>query len=177
VRTGRPAVPLLELVEERRFDAKNKRHRAKVLGDDSLLEYVRGNGDASARLRMLAECQERYRRTVRLLHGDGVGGTAVRGGSLPTGRRGGAAYAGRSLKSGRQPAPERLGQRSAVAACRTSQGWRRASPRGANPVRPVLSLSGSRLRLDLAARPAATIRTERLARLPRCPDHRLAGQA
>jgi hypothetical protein len=28
------------------------------------LEYVRGNGDASARLRMLAECQERYRRTA-----------------------------------------------------------------------------------------------------------------
>jgi hypothetical protein len=64
VRTGRPAVPLLELVQERRFDAKNKRHRAKLLEDDSLLEYVAGNPAASTRLSMLADSQERYRRTA-----------------------------------------------------------------------------------------------------------------
>jgi hypothetical protein len=64
VTTGRPAVPLLELVQERRFDARNKRHRAKLLNDDSLLEYVRGNGDASIRLRMLADTQERYRQVA-----------------------------------------------------------------------------------------------------------------
>jgi hypothetical protein len=61
---ARPSTLLLELVQERRFDAKNKRHRAKLLEDDSLLEYVRGNGDASTRLRTLAECQERYRRVA-----------------------------------------------------------------------------------------------------------------
>jgi hypothetical protein len=66
VRTGRPRVPLLDLVETRRFDARNKRHRAKLVNDDSLLDFVRGNGDASVRLRMLAECQERYRRVSAL---------------------------------------------------------------------------------------------------------------
>jgi hypothetical protein len=65
VRTGRSSVPLLELVEERRFDAKNKRHRAKLLNDDSLLEYVAGNPDVSTRLRMLADSQERYRQLPR----------------------------------------------------------------------------------------------------------------
>jgi 5-methylcytosine-specific restriction enzyme A len=63
VKTGRPPTPLLELVQERRFDGKNKRHRAKLARDDSLLEYVAENPDASARMRMLAETQERYRRT------------------------------------------------------------------------------------------------------------------
>jgi hypothetical protein len=61
---ARPTLALRELVQERRFDAKNKRHRAKLLEDDSLLEYVRGNGEASVRLRMLADAQERYRRTA-----------------------------------------------------------------------------------------------------------------
>ena len=65
MRTGRPPVPLLELVQERRFDAKNKRHRAKLAEDDSLREFVAENPGASARLRMLAECQERYRRVSR----------------------------------------------------------------------------------------------------------------
>jgi hypothetical protein len=62
---ARPIVPLLKLVQERRFDATNKRHRAKLLEDDSLREFVAGNPGASARLRMLAECQERYRRVSR----------------------------------------------------------------------------------------------------------------
>jgi hypothetical protein len=62
VGTGRPAVPLLEPVQERRFDAMNTRHRAKLLEDDSLIECVAGNPGASTRLRMLAESQERYRR-------------------------------------------------------------------------------------------------------------------
>jgi hypothetical protein len=31
---------LLDLVRERRFKAKNKRHRRKLLEDDSLLEFV-----------------------------------------------------------------------------------------------------------------------------------------
>jgi hypothetical protein len=47
VRTDRPPTPPLELVQERRFDAKNKRHRKNLRKDDSLLEYVRGNGGAS----------------------------------------------------------------------------------------------------------------------------------
>ena len=63
---ARPTTPLLELVQERRFDATNKRHRRKLLEDDSLLESVRGNLDASVRLRMLAETQERYRQTAAL---------------------------------------------------------------------------------------------------------------
>ena len=41
MRTVRPPVPLLKLVEARRFDPKNKRHRAKLLEDESLLEFVR----------------------------------------------------------------------------------------------------------------------------------------
>jgi hypothetical protein len=57
-------VPLLELVQERRFDARNKRHRAKLLKDDSLLELVTGNPGASVRLSMLADAQERYRRVA-----------------------------------------------------------------------------------------------------------------
>jgi hypothetical protein len=61
---SKPVVPLLSLVQERRFDAKNKRHRRKLVEDDSLLEYVRGNPDPSPRLRMLDECQERYRQVA-----------------------------------------------------------------------------------------------------------------
>lgn len=61
MRTGRPRVPLLELVETRRFDARNKRHRAKLLKDDSLLEFVAGNEGAPARLRDLAGLQRYYR--------------------------------------------------------------------------------------------------------------------
>jgi hypothetical protein len=58
---ARLAVPLLRLVEERRFDAKNRRHRRKLLKVESLLEFVAKSSDASVRPRMLAECQERYR--------------------------------------------------------------------------------------------------------------------
>jgi hypothetical protein len=48
---ARPVVPLLDLVQNGRFDAKNKRHRAKLLNDDSLLEFVAYNEDVSVRLR------------------------------------------------------------------------------------------------------------------------------
>jgi hypothetical protein len=61
---ARPVVPLLKLVQERRFDAKNKRYRAELLEDDSLLEFVAEDPGASVRLRMLAESQERYRRVA-----------------------------------------------------------------------------------------------------------------
>lgn len=63
MRTGRPPTPLLELVRERRFDAKNKRHRAKLLHDDSLLEFVRESEVVSAREAGLAQIQVRYRRS------------------------------------------------------------------------------------------------------------------
>ena len=58
---ARPTVSLLSLVEERRFSARNKRHRRKLLEDDSLLEFVAGNPDAPVLWRELAEIQERYR--------------------------------------------------------------------------------------------------------------------
>jgi hypothetical protein len=63
VRTGRPPTPLLELVRERRFDAKNKRHRAKLLDDDSLLEFVRESECVTTLYAALAQIQERYRRS------------------------------------------------------------------------------------------------------------------
>jgi hypothetical protein len=68
VRTGRPRVPLLELVETRRFDARNKRHRAKLLEDDSLLAFVAKNPGVPVRLTMLAECQGRYRWVAERRH-------------------------------------------------------------------------------------------------------------
>jgi hypothetical protein len=58
---ARPVVPLLRLVQEGRFDPDNKRHRAKLLKDDSLLEFVRDNEQASERLRTLAQLQWRAR--------------------------------------------------------------------------------------------------------------------
>jgi hypothetical protein len=61
VKRGRPAVSLLELVREGRFDANSKRHRRKLLEDDSLLEFVAGTEDAPATLIELAELQVRYR--------------------------------------------------------------------------------------------------------------------
>jgi hypothetical protein len=64
VRTGRPPTRLLELVQERRFAAKDKRHRESFARTTPLLAYVAENPGASARLRMLAECQGRYRRTA-----------------------------------------------------------------------------------------------------------------
>jgi hypothetical protein len=64
---ARPVVPLLDLVQERRFKAKNKRHRQKLLEDDSLLEYVGWNEDAPLLWRELAELQERYRNAHRCL--------------------------------------------------------------------------------------------------------------
>jgi hypothetical protein len=60
---ARPVVPLLHLVQNRRFDARNKRHRAKPLNDDSLLEFVAYHEGASVRLQLAAEAQERYRQT------------------------------------------------------------------------------------------------------------------
>jgi hypothetical protein len=60
---ARPVVPLLDLVQERRFNAKNKRHKRKLLEDDSLLEFVACNEDAPVRLQMAAEAQERYRQS------------------------------------------------------------------------------------------------------------------
>jgi hypothetical protein len=61
MRTGRPPTPLLELVRSRRFDARNKRHRAKLLHDDSLLEFVRDSGAVTPLDVAVAEIQERYR--------------------------------------------------------------------------------------------------------------------
>jgi hypothetical protein len=62
---ARPTVPFLKLVEERRFDAKNKRHRAKLLENDSSLAFVAKNPDAPRLWKDLAEIQGRY----RLVHG------------------------------------------------------------------------------------------------------------
>jgi hypothetical protein len=59
---ARPSTPLLELVRERRFDAENKRHRAKLLEDDSLLDFVRESEVVTPLYVALAEIQERYRR-------------------------------------------------------------------------------------------------------------------
>ena len=58
---ARPSIPLLELVHERRFDARNKRHRAKLLEDDSLLDFVRESGCVTPLYAALAEIQTRYR--------------------------------------------------------------------------------------------------------------------
>jgi hypothetical protein len=55
-----PTVPLLKLVEEHSFSAKNKRHRAKLLSDDSLFEFV-ANHEAPALWVQLADLQQRYR--------------------------------------------------------------------------------------------------------------------
>ena len=63
MKTGRPPTPLLELVNERRFDAKNKRHRAKLLNDDSLLVFVRESEAVTPLYVALADIQERYRRS------------------------------------------------------------------------------------------------------------------
>ena len=57
---ARPTVSLLSLVEERRFSARNKQHRRKLLEDDSLLAFVAENPDAPILRRQLAEIQERY---------------------------------------------------------------------------------------------------------------------
>jgi hypothetical protein len=66
VRTGRPPTPLLELVHERRFDAKNKRHRRKLLEDDSLLDFVRESEVVTPLYAALAQTQERYRLAARV---------------------------------------------------------------------------------------------------------------
>ena len=54
-------MPLLELVRERRFSWRNKRHRRKLLEDDSLIAYCEGNEDAPPLWRSLVEIQLRYR--------------------------------------------------------------------------------------------------------------------
>jgi hypothetical protein len=61
MRTGRPVVPLVKLVEEQRFDAKNRRHRRKLLDDDSLLVFVASH-EAPELWVQLADLQVRYRR-------------------------------------------------------------------------------------------------------------------
>lgn len=58
---ARPTVSLLELVRERRFSARNKRHRRKLLEDDSLIAYCEWNVDAPPLWRSLVEIQLRYR--------------------------------------------------------------------------------------------------------------------
>jgi hypothetical protein len=58
----RPAVFLLELVREGKFNGESRRHRRKLLTDDSLLEFVAASEDAPATLVELAEIQMRYRR-------------------------------------------------------------------------------------------------------------------
>jgi len=60
---ARPPTPLLELVNERRFDAKDERHRAKLLEDDSLLEFVPESECVTTLYAALAQIQERYRRS------------------------------------------------------------------------------------------------------------------
>jgi hypothetical protein len=62
---ARPTVPLLKLVEERRFSAKNKRHRKKLLNDDSLLDFV-ANHEVPVLWVQLADLQRRYRVLYRV---------------------------------------------------------------------------------------------------------------
>jgi hypothetical protein len=66
VRTGRPPTPLLELVRERRFNARSKRHRAKLLHDDSLLDFVRESEVVTTLEAGLARIQERYREEAHI---------------------------------------------------------------------------------------------------------------
>ncbi len=73
---ARPTVSLLSLVEERRFSARNKRHRRKLLEDDSLLEFVAENPDAPILWRQLAEIQERYRSVHGVLDRSAASGAA-----------------------------------------------------------------------------------------------------
>jgi hypothetical protein len=49
------------LVQERRSDAQNKRHRRKLLNDDSLLDFVRESEVVTVLDSSLAQIQERYR--------------------------------------------------------------------------------------------------------------------
>jgi hypothetical protein len=60
-------VLLLELVHERRFNAGNKRHRAKLLTDDSLLDFVRESEVVTLLYASLAQIQERYRQVYGTL--------------------------------------------------------------------------------------------------------------
>jgi len=64
---ARPTVPLLELVREQRFDAKNQRHRAKLLNDDSLLAFVRDSEVVTPLYASLAQIQEQYRNVYGVL--------------------------------------------------------------------------------------------------------------
>jgi hypothetical protein len=64
---ARPTIPLLELVQERRFDAGNKRHRAKLLHDDSLLDFVRQSDVVTPLYASLAQTQEHYRSVFGVL--------------------------------------------------------------------------------------------------------------
>jgi hypothetical protein len=73
---ARPAVPLLELVRSRRFDAKNKRHRARLLEDDSFLDFVRESEIVTPLHASLAEIQERYRRVYGTLDRSYLNGAA-----------------------------------------------------------------------------------------------------
>jgi len=60
-------VPLLELVHERRFNAGSKRHRAKLLTDDSLLDFVQESEVVTLLYASLAQIQERYRQVYGTL--------------------------------------------------------------------------------------------------------------
>jgi hypothetical protein len=64
---ARPTVHLLDLVRERRFNAKNQRHRAKLLEDDSLLDFVRESEFVAPLYTALAEIQTRYRQAYGVL--------------------------------------------------------------------------------------------------------------
>jgi hypothetical protein len=73
---ARPTVPLLELVKQRRFDAKNQRHRAKLLEDESLQEFVRESECVTTLYAALGEIQERYRNAHRCLNRSYTSGAA-----------------------------------------------------------------------------------------------------
>ncbi len=64
---ARPTVSLLELVRERRFSARNKRHRRKLLEDDSLIAYCEWSEDAPPLWRSLVEIQLHYRHDYGLM--------------------------------------------------------------------------------------------------------------
>ena len=59
---GRPTVALVDLVLAGRFDAANRRHREKLMVDDSLRELKVARSDPRAeRLAELRELQRRFR--------------------------------------------------------------------------------------------------------------------
>ena len=73
---ARPTVSLLELVRERRFSWRNKRHRRKLLEDDSLIESVAWNEDAPPLWRSRVEIHFRYRHDYGLMDRSYTSGAA-----------------------------------------------------------------------------------------------------